>query len=248
MKKMRKEQSKKKLRQKRFEKFQKSDFHEIMKKLKFLANPDSLDGMTRFGINIDKCYGISIPDLRSMAKTIGRDHILAQKLWQTGIHDARLLATMVDKPELVDEKQMERWVNDFNSWDICDQCCSNLFSYSPLAWQKAVEWTVSRQEYVKRAGFVLMATLAVHDKETPDKDFINFFPLLLRESYDERNFVKKAINWALRQIGKRNQNLNKEAIVAAKDIAELPYPSAKWIASNALSELNNPDIKRRLKH
>jgi 3-methyladenine DNA glycosylase AlkD len=223
------------------------DYHEIMRKMKFIANPEALDNMARFGINIEKCYGISIPELRSMASRIGKDHGLAMKLWNSGIHDARILATMVDIPSMVDERQMDRWVSDFNSWDLCDQCCSNLFSRSSLAWKKAFQWSSESEEYIKRAGFVLMATLAVHDKEASDTEFKQFFEIIKRESCDERNFVKKAVNWALRQIGKRNKNLNKEAIVLAKEISETNNPVAKWIASNALRELTDPELQMRIK-
>ena len=204
--------------------------------------------MERFGININKCYGISVPDIRSMAREIGKNHSLAQKLWQSGIHDARLLASMVDNPKIVSENQMERWVKDFDSWDICDQCCMNIFDKTPFAWSKAAEWTRRNEEFVKRAGFALMACLAVHDKEAADSDFKQFFPIIKRESTDGRNYVKKAVNWALRQIGKRNKNLNKEAIVVAKEISEIDSPSARWIASDALRELQKPEIRKRLKH
>ncbi len=224
------------------------NFSEVMRKLKFLANPEALEGMERFGININKCYGISVPDIRSMAKQIGKNHSLAQKLWQSGIHDARLLASMVDDPKIVSENQMERWVKDFDSWDVCDQCCMNIFDKTPFAWSKAANWARRNEEFVKRAGFALMASLAVHDKESADREFIKFFPIIKREATDGRNYVKKAVNWSLRQIGKRNKNLNKEAIVVAKEILEIDSPPARWIANDALRELTNPNIRKRLKH
>ncbi len=180
------------------------NFEEILIKLKSLSNPEAVAGMARFGINTKKAYGVSIPDLRKMAKGIGKNHILAQKLWDSGIHEARILAGMIDLPERVTEKQMKHWVKDFNSWDVCDQVCSNLFDKTKFAYPKAIKWSKRNEEFVKRAGFVLMAALAVHDKEASDKEFLKFLPIIKREATDERNFVKKAVNWALRQIGKRN--------------------------------------------
>ena len=177
--------------------------------------------MARFGIYSNNTYGVSIPTLRKTAKDTGKNHALALKLWSSGIHEARLLAGMIDSPEDVTEEQMESWVKDFNSWDVCDQVCSNLFDKTGFAYKKAVEWSKRDEEFVKRAGFVLMAALAVHDKSAKDKAFVKFLPIIKRESVDSRNFVKKAVNWALRQIGKRNTYLNKEAIKTAKDIRDL---------------------------
>ena len=156
------------------------NFEEILIKLKSLSNPEAVAGMARFGINTKKAYGVSIPDLRKMAKGIGKNHILAQKLWDSGIHEARILAGMIDLPERVTEKQMKHWVKDFNSWDVCDQVCSNLFDKTKFAHKKAIEWSKRREEFVKRAGFVLMAALAVHDKEASDKEFLKFLPIIKR--------------------------------------------------------------------
>ena len=153
---------------------------------------------------------------------------------------------MVDDPKMVTEGQIERWVNDFNSWDVCDQCCMNLFKRTKFAYQKAVEWSLNDKEFAKRAGFVLTACLAISDKEADDKQFYRFFPLIKREASDNRNFVKKAVNWALRQIGKRNLNLNREAIETAKEIQEIDSKSAKWIASDALRELTGQAVLERL--
>jgi 3-methyladenine DNA glycosylase AlkD len=222
------------------------DHEEILKQLKSSANPEAVAGMVRFGINPKNTYGVSIPVLRKMAKQIGKNHLLAQKLWSSGIHEARILAGMIDLPEMVTENKMESWVKDFDSWDICDQCCSNLFDRTKFAHKKAVEWSKRSQEFVKRAGFVLMATLAVHDKEAGDKEFLKFLPVIKREACDERNFVKKAVNWALRQIGKRNLSLNEEAIKTAKEIQKRDSKSAKWIASDALRELASEAVQRKL--
>ncbi len=219
---------------------------EVLQKLKLLSNPEFKEGMARFGINIKSAYGVKLPHLRKLARNIGKDHVLAQELWLSGIHEARLLATMVADSKIITEKQMDEWVKGFNSWDICDQCCGNLFDRTKFAHKKAVEWTRSNEEFVKRAGFALMATLAVHDKKSKDEDFIRFLPLIKKESTDDRNFVKKAVNWALRQIGKRNMNLNKISIQTAKEIQKTDSKSAKWVASNALSELTSEAIQKRL--
>lgn len=226
---------------------EKAQCNEILKKLESLSNPKAVEGMARFGINPNNTYGVSIPNLRTIAKEIGKNHLLAQELWSSGVHEARIMATLIDEPTMVTEAQMERWVNDFDSWDVCDQCCSNLFDKTSFAYQKAIEWSKRNEEFVKRAGFVLMATLAVHDKKAKDEAFMNFLPIIKRESVDDRNFVKKAVNWALRQIGKRNVALNKAAIEAVKEIQKIDSKSAKWIASNAISELNNDLMRKRLR-
>lgn len=221
-------------------------YEAILKQLRSLYNPENVAGMERFGINTKNTYGVSIPDLRAMAKKIGRDHDLAQELWASGIHDARILACLIDSPENVSEEQAESWVKNFDSWDVCDQCCGNLFDRTGFAYQKAVEWSRRDEEFVKRAGFVLMASLAVHDKHAKDEAFLGFLPIIKRESIDNRNYVKKAVNWALRQIGKRNINLNKEAIKTAKELQKADSKSAKWIASDALRELTSEAIQTRL--
>jgi 3-methyladenine DNA glycosylase AlkD len=223
------------------------DCEEILEQLKSLSNPDAVAGMARFGINPKNTYGVSIPVLRKMAKQIGKDHLLAEKLWNSGIHEARILAPLIDPPEMVTEKQTESWVKDFDSWDICDQCCSNLFDKTRFAHKKAIEWSKKREEFVKRAGFVLMAALAVHDKEAGEKEFLKFLPIIKREARDERNFVKKAVNWALRQIGKRNLNLNQMAIKTAKEIQGIDSKAAKWIASDAIRELTSEAVRKRLR-
>ena len=223
------------------------EYDDVLRQLKSLSNPEAVAGMARFGINTKKAYGVSIPDLRKMAKGIGKNHILAQKLWDSGIHEGRILAGMIDLPERVTEKQMKHWVKDFNSWDVCDQVCSNLFDKTKFAHKKAIEWSERTEEFVKRAGFVLMATLAVHDKEADNQKFLRFLPVIKREATDERNFVKKAVNWALRQIGKRNSALNKIAIQTAKEIQKIDSKSAKWIASDALRELTSEAVRKRLR-
>ena len=222
------------------------DTKTAVERLRSMANPKNLEGMKRFGINPEGTLGVSIYDLRPFAKELGTDHNLAVALWKTGIHEARLLAGMVDNPALVSERQFDEWVSDFDSWDVVDQACSNLFDKTPFAWQKAVELCSRKEEFVKRTGFVLMACLSVHDKSAKDKDFEKFFPLIVRESSDERNFVKKAVNWALRQIGKRNLRLNKRSVAVAKEIQKLGSKSGRWIAADALRELQSEKTLKRL--
>lgn len=219
---------------------------EILELLKSSANPENVAGMARFGINPENTYGISIPTLRKIAKQTGRDHQIAQELWASGIHEARILACFIDDPKLVSESQMDRWAADFDSWDVCDQCCSNLFDRTPFAYQKADEWSQAESEFVKRAAYALMAALAVHDKKAPDGKFEAFFPVIVGGSTDERNFVKKAVNWALRQIGKRNKRLNSLAIETAGRIAESDSKAARWIASDALRELTSAKVQDKL--
>lgn len=225
---------------------------EVLKELKSLGNRKNVEGMARFGINPKDTYGVPIPNIRKIAKEIGKNHNLAQELWDSGIHEARILAGFIDDPQLVTPKQMDRWITDFDSWDVCDQVCANLFDRMPIAFEKASEWSKKSAEFEKRAGFALIAALAWHNKEAEDKKFIPFFPLIKQGSTDERNFVKKAVNWALRQIGKRNKNLNKAAIAAAKEIQSASRRNgskpAKWIASDALRELQHPSVQKRLQN
>ncbi len=220
--------------------------NEILKKLKSLAKPKNVKGMARFGINTEKALGVPVPFLRDLAKKTGKNHKIAQDLWNSGIHEARILASMIDDFNLVAEKQMEKWVKDFNSWDVCDQVCMNLFNKTPFAIKKTVQWSKSSQEFVKRAGFAMMACLAVHGKELKNEQFVKLLYFIKKEAKDERNFVKKAVNWALRQTGKRNKKLNREAIKTAKEIRKMDSKSAKWIASNALKELQSEAVQKRL--
>jgi 3-methyladenine DNA glycosylase AlkD len=219
---------------------------DIIKTLRGLGSARGRNGMARFGISVDNALGISVTQLRRVAKNIRRDHALAQSLWATGIHEARILASIIDVPAEVTQKQMEAWAAAFNSWDLVDQCCGNLFDKTPYAWDKAIEWSGRSEEFVKRAGFSLMAYLAVHDKKSPDNRFEAFLPVIEREATDDRNFVKKAVNWALRQIGKRNARLNDTAIRRAERINKLDSRSARWIAADALRELRKPAVQQRL--
>ena len=221
-------------------------YREIIKQLKSLSNPEAVEGMARFGINPRNTFGVSIPNLRKIAKAAGKDHKLALQLWDSGIHEARILSGFIDDPALVTLEQMEEWASDFDSWDVCDQVCSNLFDKTSSAYQKAIEWAGREDEFVKRAGFVLMASLAVHDKAAGENEFEKFLSMIKREASDGRNFVKKAVNWALRQIGKRNAYLNKLAVKTAVEIQELHSRSARWIAADAIRELESEAVQRRL--
>ena len=219
---------------------------EVLSRLHALANPANVAGMGRYGINTKGTLGISIYTLRPIAKEIGVDHELALELWEAGIHEARILASYIDDPAQVTEAQLERWVLDFDSWDVVDQVCG-VFEETPFAYPKAFEWSLRREEFVKRAGFVLMAGLAVHDKGAPDEKLAQFLPVIEREAGDERNFVKKAVNWALRNIGKRNPHLNALAIEAAGRIRQMDSRAARWIAADALRELTGEKVQKRLK-
>jgi 3-methyladenine DNA glycosylase AlkD len=222
------------------------DYEEIIQRLQLLANPENVKGMARYGINQKNNLGISIYQLRPLAKEIGTSHALALKLWDSQIHDARLLACFIDDPKKVTTEQMDSWVEDFDSWDICDQACTSLFDRSPLTYEKVYQWADHEKEFVKRAAFSLIAGLAVHDKNATDKDFERFFPLLLKHAVDERNYVKKAVNWALRNIGKRNLSLNKKALKTAKEINKLNSKSARWIGSDAIRELTSQKVHQKL--
>jgi 3-methyladenine DNA glycosylase AlkD len=223
------------------------EYTEIIKELKSLSSPENVAGMARFGITPKKAYGVTVPHLRRIAKAAGRDRALAQRLWSNDTRETRILAGMIDEPALVDSAQMDAWAAEFTYWEICDGCCMNLFEKTPLAWEKAVEWSRAEREGVKRAGFVLMARLAVSDKKAEDAKFEKFLPIIKRESGDGRNDVKKGINWALRQIGKRNLSLNAKAIAVGKEIRALGTKSAKWIAADALRELESDAVQKRLR-
>ncbi len=227
---------------------------EVVAEFQSRRDEKALAGMARFGINVDKAYGWTVPEVRALGKRIvtevGRQnparHALALELWQTGIHEARLLAGMVDLAALVTAEQMDAWALDLDSWDVCDQLCLNLFVAAAPAWDKALEWSARDEEFVKRAGFALMAVFAVHDKKAADSRFQPLLAAIEREATDERNFVKKAVNWALRQIGKRNAVLNALACETARRLAAADSKTARWVASDALRELEGEAVRRRL--
>jgi len=220
---------------------------DVLDKLQSKAQPEQLKGMAKYGIAVERRLGVSVPDMRKLAKEIGKDHNLALDLWKTGIAEARIVASMIGDPDKLTEDEMEDWVKGINSWDVCDQVCMNLFEKNRLAWKKIVDWSEREEEFVKRTAFSLIACLAWHDKKASDEKFIELFPVIIREATDERNFVKKAVNWALRNIGKRNLNLNEAAINTAREIQRLDSKVARWIAADAIRELESAAIQSRLR-
>lgn len=212
---------------------------ELIAELKALANPVNVAGMARFGISSQGTLGVSVVEIRKLARRAGRDHAVALELWDSGIHEARILATIVDQPEYLTRRQMHSWAKDFDSWDVCDQACMNLFWQSPDAWAMVMKWSRARPEFVRRAAFALIASLAHKQKDAPGEVWTLAFGLIEEAATDERNFVRKAVNWALRGIGKRSPLLRREAITVAKRIREIDSKAARWIAADALRELNS---------
>lgn len=207
----------------------------------------NVEGMARFGIRSEQVFGVSKPMLDAVARKIGRNHDLGMRLWATGIHDVRLLAMLISEPEKVTATQMDEWAREFDNWDVCDGTCCHLFVFAKPVWKKAYAWTSRKAEFEKRAGFALAAYLAIHDKQAPDAAYRKFFPMIEREARDDRNFVRKAVNWALRNIGKRNLRLNREAIACAERIRANAVGAARWIAGDALRELKSDAVQNRLK-
>ncbi len=222
------------------------NYRQVINRLKQMGSRRTVAGMARFGINPKRTLGISIYNLRPLAREIGRDHRLAQQLWASGLHEARILASYIEDPDRVSAAQMERWVKDFDSWDVCDQV-TELFTRTRLARAKIRLWAKRDEEFVKRAAFAMIAELAWHSKTAADKEFEPFFRLIKRAAADERNFVKKAVNWALRNIGKRNRRLNRRAVAVARAIGQIDSRAARWIAADALRELTSAKIRKRLK-
>ena len=231
----------------------------LVEELRALGSEESRAGMARYGIEVRDAFGVSVYELRRVAKRVGSDHELALALWATGNHEARLLAAFVDDPARVTGEQLESWVLDLDSWDVCDQLTTDLVDRTPFAHAKAAEWAQRPEEWVRRAGFALMAGLAVHDRQAPDEAFLAFFPLIAAGAWDDRNFVKKAVNWALRNIGKRDGALNEAAVALAEGIRAAAdraaggprgggpgARSARWVAADALRELRSPKVQRRL--
>lgn len=223
-----------------------TDLNFIIAELKAQSTPAHHQKFTRFGIDNTKALGVSMPKIRNLARHIGKNQELSLELWATGIHEARILASIIGDYKQVTPKQIDEWTNDFNSWDVCDQACGNLFVKTPFFLEKAIEYSSTEKEFVKRCGFVLMAEAAVHLKKEPDQTFIDFLPIMEREAGDQRNFVKKAINWALRQIGKRNANLHAHAIASADRILAQGNKKANWIALDALRELQSDKVLNRV--
>ena len=207
------------------------------------ARPEALEALARFAIGGDGRLGLSVPQMRAVAQQLGRDHALALALWDTAIPDAQIVAGLIAEPAQLTLAQMDLWTQGMAAWDVCDQACNNAFRKSPLAWARIPVWAASREEFVRRAGYALLAVMAVHEKKRPDADFIALLPLIEAAADDDRNFVKKAVNWALRQIGKRSEDLLPAAIDCAERLRERPEKSARWIGADALRELG-PRVNR----
>ena len=224
----------------------------VLAEIEAHGDPRNVEGMARYGVRSARAYGVPGPVLHRIARGLGRNHALAARLWATGILEARAVAALIDDPQLVGSRQMEQWASAFDSWAICDHVCGKLFDRTPLAWSKARAWSRRTEEFVRRAGFALVAWLAVHDKHAPDDRFLAFLPLIERAAGDERKMVRKAVNWALRQIGKRNLPLNRRAIACAERIGRRASTrtrgsaSARWIAADALRELRSAAVQARL--
>lgn len=225
----------------------KANVASVLAWLKRRSSARNREGMARFGLTSQNTLGVSVANIRGLAKRLGRDHDLALALWDTGVYEARMLTTFVDEPSRVTPAQMDRWCRDFDSWGICDALCFHLFDKTPHAWKKIAKWSDARAEFVKRASFALLASVALHDKTAPDKPFLDSFALIERAATDERNFVKKAVSWALRGIGKRSGALNSAAIKLARRLADSAHPAARWTGKDALRDLATPATTRRLK-
>jgi 3-methyladenine DNA glycosylase AlkD len=220
---------------------------EILAKLASSGSRRNVQGMAKFGMSSAGRLGVPVPQMRRLAKEIGRDHRLARALWKTGVPEARIVAAMVGEPDKVTEAEMDRWVRDIDSWDVCDQVCMNLFEKAPFARARIRQWSTREEEFVKRCAYSLLACLAWHDKAAPDSDFIAMLPVIVSGATDDRNFVKKAVSWALRTIGKRNARLNAAALATAREIRQLDSRAARWIASDAIRELESDATRRRLR-
>jgi len=219
----------------------------IVAELRRLGTKRNVEGMARYGIRAKKVFGVSKPKLDALAKRIGKNHALGLELWSTGIQDAKILAGLISEPEKVTGTQMELWVRDFDNWDSCDGTCCHLFVLADGAWEKAFTWTKRKEEFQKRGGFALAAYLAYRDKAAADSKYLKFLKVIEREAEDERNFVRKAVNWALRNIGKRNVRLNRAAIATAKRLRAKESRAARWIAADALRELEGEAMQARLR-
>jgi 3-methyladenine DNA glycosylase AlkD len=225
----------------------KADVASVLTWLKRRSSARNREGMARYGLTSKNTLGVSVANIRVLAKRLGRNHGLALALWDTGVYEARMLTTFVDEPSRVTPAQMDRWCRDFDSWGICDALCFHLFDKTPHAWKKIAKWPEARGEFAKRAAFALLASVALHDKTAPDKLFLDSLPLIERAAPDGRNFVKKAVSWALRGIGKRNVALHSAALKLSRRLIASPHPASRWIGRDALRDLATPATLRRLK-
>lgn len=224
-----------------------AEVQEALAWLEHESTPRDRANLARFGITAPKAFGVSMKNMQILAKTLGRSHELATALWATGWYEARMLTAFVDEPDRVTPAQMDRWCRDFDNWAICDTLCFKLWDQLPHAWAKVAQWADRREEFIKRAAFALLASLALHDKGAPDQAFLDSLPLIERAASDERNFVKKGVSWALRSVGRRNAVLHAESVIVARRLAESTQPAARWVGKDALRELTNPKVIQNLK-
>jgi 3-methyladenine DNA glycosylase AlkD len=222
------------------------DKNEVLTWLERRGTRRTVEGMARYGIEAKRAFGVPMATLLSLRKRLGKDHALSVALWESGWYEARLLAALVGDAQRVTRRQMNAWAAGFENWADCDTACFHLFDRTPFAWEKARQWSTSPGEFVKRAGFVLMACLALHDKAAPDKEFLTLLPLIEKGARDERNFVKKGVNWALRSIGRRSLSLNTAALAVAKRLALREEAAPRWVGKDALHELVSPKVRSRL--
>ena len=218
----------------------------MLAELEAMSTKRDRENLKRFGITANKAFGVSMVNMQKLAKQLGRNHELAAALWKTGWYEARMLTSFVDEPARVTSAQMDRWCRDFDNWGICDTICFHLFDRTPHAWSKVNRWHDERGEFVRRAAFALLASLALHDKQTGDEPFVEALALVERAATDDRNFVKKGVSWALRLIGRRNRFLNTQAVRVSRRLAASPAAAARWIGRGALKELTSPMVMRRL--
>jgi 3-methyladenine DNA glycosylase AlkD len=219
---------------------------EVLAWLREHGSQEQIDGLARYGITTDRAVGVSVGTLQSLAKRLGKDHTLAEQLWETGCYEARMLASFIGEPARVTPEQMDAWVEDFDNWAVCDTVCFHLWDRTPHAWQKARQWATAEREFVKRTGFVLMACLVAHDDDAQDADFLPFLPLIEESARDERNFVKKGVNWALRNIGRCSPALNAAALEVAERLAASDEPSCRWVGKDARRELTSAKVQAKL--
>jgi 3-methyladenine DNA glycosylase AlkD len=224
----------------------KADVQAALSALKQMGTQRDRENLVRFGITASKAFGVSMANVQALAKRLGRNHELAAALWDTGWYEARLLTSFVDEPARVTPAQMDRWSRDFDNWGICDTLCFHLFDKTPYAWAKVAQWSDNRHEFVKRAAFALLASLALHDKRADDESFARCLPFVERAAVDERNFVKKGVSWALRLIGRRNRALNAAAVDVARRLSASSEAAARWVGKDAFKELTGPLVMRKL--
>jgi 3-methyladenine DNA glycosylase AlkD len=217
----------------------------VIASLKRNATAKVRNGMARYGLPSDRAFGVPVGTMKKLAQRLGRNHQLAAALWETGWYEARMMAAFVDEPACVTPAQMDRWCRDFDNWGICDTVCFALFDRTPHAWRKVAEWSRRREEFVKRAAFALLWALTLHDKQAGDKPFLDGLLLVERAANDERHFVKKAVNMALRAVGKCNRTLHAAALALAKRLAQSKEPACRWIGKDALRELSSPKVRAR---